>query len=109
MRASLRGRGGELSDAETVPFDFEGERLAGRRGESLAAALTAAGIRALRATRHDEPRGLFCGMGVCQECLVEVDGVSNQRACMTKLERPVSIRRQRSLARASAAAADARD
>jgi NADPH-dependent 2,4-dienoyl-CoA reductase/sulfur reductase-like enzyme len=101
MTTSLRGRGGELSDAETVPFEFEGERLAGRRGESIAAALTAAGIRALRFTRHDEPRGLFCGMGVCQECLVEIDGVSNQRACMTKLERPVSIRRQRHLARAS--------
>jgi NADPH-dependent 2,4-dienoyl-CoA reductase/sulfur reductase-like enzyme len=108
MRASLRGRGGELSDAEAVPFDFEGERLAGRRGESLAAALTAAGIRALRATRHDEPRGLFCGMGVCQECLVEVDGVSNQRACMTKLERHVSVRRQSHRARATAVA-DARE
>src|SRR5262249_46664017 len=46
-------------------------------------------------------RGLFCGMGVCQECLVEIDGVSNQRACMTKLDRPLSIRRQTHLAKAS--------
>jgi NADPH-dependent 2,4-dienoyl-CoA reductase/sulfur reductase-like enzyme len=109
MSANLRGRGGELSEAETVLFEFEGQRLSGRRAESLGAALTAAGIREFRVTRQNEPRGLFCGMGVCQECLVEIDGVSNQRACMTKLERPVSIRRQRSLARASAAAADARD
>jgi len=43
-------------------------------------------------------------MGVCQECLVEIDGVSNQRACMTKLERPVSIHRQGHLAKASVAA-----
>ena len=108
MSESLRGRGGELFDADAIAFEFEGERLSGRRGESLAAALTAAGVRTLRLTRGDEPRGLFCGMGVCQECLVEIDGVSNQRACMTKLERPVSIRRQRHLARASVAD-DARD
>ena len=54
-------------------------------GQSLAAALTAAGITALRQTRRDGPgRGLFCGMGVCQDCLVVVDGEPNQRACMTK-------------------------
>lgn len=103
MSANLRGKGGEVSETDTVSFEFEGERLSGRRGESLAAALTAAGIRALRVTRGGEPRGLFCGMGVCQECLVEIDGISNQRACMTKLERSVSIRRQRHLARASVA------
>ncbi|HKX09885.1 MAG TPA: (2Fe-2S)-binding protein, partial [Stellaceae bacterium] len=103
MSESLRGRGGELSDSDAIAFEFEGERLSGRRGESLAAALTAAGIRTLRLTHGDEPRGLFCGMGVCQECLVEIDGVSNQRACMTKLERPVSIRRQQHLASASVA------
>lgn len=104
MTVNLRGRGGELSDAETVAFQFEGEHLVGRRGESLAAALTAAGIRALRATRQGELRGIFCGMGVCQECLVEIDGLSNQRACMTKLERPVSVRRQSHLAHANAVA-----
>lgn len=103
MRTSLRARGGELHEHETIPFDFEGERLSGRCGESVAAALIAAGIRTLRLTRRDEPRGLFCGMGVCQECLVEIDGVSNQRACMTKLERPLSIRRQGHLAKASVA------
>lgn len=54
-------------------------------GQSLAAALTAAGITALRQTRCDSPgRGLFCGMGVCQDCLVVVDGEPNQRACMTQ-------------------------
>ncbi len=99
MSTSLRARGGELSDTETVPFEFEGERLLGRRGEIVAAALMAAGIRALRTTRNGAPRGIFCGMGVCQECLVEIDGVANQRACMTKLERPVAIRRQRHLVR----------
>ncbi|MGH6887192.1 MAG: (2Fe-2S)-binding protein, partial [Geminicoccales bacterium] len=66
-----------------VELTFEGHRLDGFEGESLAAALTAAGIKGLRRTRHDDRRGLFCGMGVCQECLVVVDGRGAQRACMT--------------------------
>jgi NADPH-dependent 2,4-dienoyl-CoA reductase/sulfur reductase-like enzyme len=102
MRDSNRGRGGELAQTESIEFEFEGERLTGRRGESLAAALTAAGIRALRVTCDEESRGMFCGMGVCQECLVEVDGVANHRACMTQLEQPVSVRRQRHFAKAVA-------
>src|SRR5271168_4524069 len=79
---------------EGVTFEFEGRPIRGRRGESLAAALTAAGERELRRTRTGPPRGLFCGMGVCQECLVEIDGLSGQRACMTKLDRPMQVRRQ---------------
>src|SRR4249919_1505485 len=80
--ASLRGHGGELvQDGERVAIDFEGRVIEGRRGETLAAALTAAGIRELRLTQSEQPRGIFCGMGVCQECLVEIDGLANQRAC----------------------------
>lgn len=54
-------------------------------GETVAAALTASGITALRRTRNGEARGVFCGMGVCFECLVTVDGRSGQRACMTRV------------------------
>ncbi|HEX4569673.1 MAG TPA: 2Fe-2S iron-sulfur cluster-binding protein, partial [Dongiaceae bacterium] len=107
----LRGKGGELTaEAARIAIDFEGRALAGRRGETLAAALSAAGIRELRLTRTGQPRGIFCGMGVCQECLVEIDGRANQRACMTKLEQSVSVRRQRHLAAADAeTSAGARD
>ena len=80
--------GSWLQDGERVAIDFEGRIVEGRRGETLAAALTAAGIRDLRLTQSEQPRGIFCGMGVCQECLVEIDGRANQRACMTKLARP---------------------
>jgi len=79
---------------ETVSFTFEGRPLEGRYGESLAAALIAAGIRGFRRTRSGAERGIFCGMGVCQDCLVEVDGQANQRACMTKLDRPMAVRRE---------------
>ena len=80
--------------SETVRFTFEGKPLEGRHGESLAAALVSAGIVAFRETRGGEMRGMFCGMGVCQDCLIEVDGKPNQRACMTKLERPMTVRRE---------------
>jgi thioredoxin reductase len=77
---------------DTVLISFDGRPVEARVGESLAAALTAAGIRTLRTTRSDAERGIFCGMGVCQDCLVEVDGRPNQRACMTKVERGMTVR-----------------
>ena len=80
--------------ADIITIEFEGQPLAARAGESLAAALTAHGIRGLRRTRDGSERGLFCGMGVCQECLVEVDGRPNRRACMTRVDRPLVVRRQ---------------
>jgi NADPH-dependent 2,4-dienoyl-CoA reductase/sulfur reductase-like enzyme len=80
--------------SETVPIDFEGRKIAARAGESLAAALTANGVLALRTTRCGADRGIFCGMGVCQDCLVEVDGRPAQRACMTVIDRPLKVRRE---------------
>ena len=64
-------------------------------GESVAAALLAAGILHLRSSpRQGEPRGMFCAMGVCQECLVEVDGRAVP-ACMTPVREGMSIRLRR--------------
>ena len=52
-------------------------------GESVHAALLAAGIRVFRKTpKRGHARGIFCGMGVCYDCLVKIDGRPNQRACM---------------------------
>lgn len=91
MRAVAREIGAGDS---AVTITFEGTSLQARLGESVAAALTAHGIRDFRAGQHGNPRGLFCGMGVCQECLVEIGGRPNRRACMTKISGPVAIRRQ---------------
>ncbi len=56
-------------------------------GESIAAALLAAGQRAFRQTLGgNSPRGLFCGMGICYDCMVTVDGVPNVRSCMTTVQ-----------------------
>ncbi|WP_237214128.1 (2Fe-2S)-binding protein, partial [Falsiroseomonas oryziterrae] len=65
-----------------------------RPGQTVAAALTEAGIRGFRATRRGGERGMFCGMGVCQDCLVEVDGEPNSRACMTKARPGMELRQQ---------------
>jgi thioredoxin reductase len=77
--------------SEHITLWFNGQPIAARAGESVAAALTAAGLRTLRTTRSGQPRGLFCGMGVCQECLVEIDGRPNQRACMVRIDRPMQV------------------
>jgi len=58
-----------------VRFRFDGREIEGFAGESVAAALLAQGIRALRNAPLDGgPRGLFCAMGICQECVVLVNG-----------------------------------
>jgi D-hydroxyproline dehydrogenase subunit gamma len=56
-------------------------------GETVLAALIAAGLRTLRMSHvHREGRGPLCGMGVCYECLVSINGRANRRACMTEVE-----------------------
>ena len=62
---------------------FEGRKIPFEPGQSVAAALIAAGIRSWRTTRREgAPRGLFCGIGACYDCLVTIDGVPDQRACL---------------------------
>jgi predicted molibdopterin-dependent oxidoreductase YjgC len=69
---------------QRVRFAFDGEELEATPGQTVAAALLAAGRRVWRYTsRHGEPRGLFCGMGICFDCLVQIDGRPNVRACRT--------------------------
>ena len=77
-----------------VRFTYDGAPVTARSGQSLAAALTEAGHRAFRDTVAGAPRGVFCGMGVCQDCLVTVDGVPNRRACMTKAAEGMAVARQ---------------
>lgn len=64
---------------------FDGDRLPVRPGDSIAAVLVGAGIVSWRTTRvNGRPRGLFCGIGACFDCLVTVNGTSSVRACVTE-------------------------
>ena len=68
-----------------ISIQFDGRPIPALEGETIAAALSAAGIVAFRRTLSGAPRGLHCGMGACFDCVVSVDGRIGQRACMTKV------------------------
>ena len=73
---------GQRSTTDEVTLIVDGESLRAYRGETVAAALMAAERRTFRASRRfGTPRSMFCGIGVCFDCLVEIDGRSGRRAC----------------------------
>ncbi len=82
MPQTLRIAGAARGPA--IRFTFDGVELPGHAGESLAAALMAQGMRTLRECVDGSPRGAFCLMGLCQDCLVRVNGVPVE-ACRTTL------------------------
>jgi predicted molibdopterin-dependent oxidoreductase YjgC len=64
-------------------LSFDGAALPFRPGQTVGAALVASGALSWRTTRSaGAPRGLFCGIGICFDCLVTIDGHPNQRACL---------------------------
>jgi predicted molibdopterin-dependent oxidoreductase YjgC len=70
--------------SRTVRFYFNAREFEAYEGETVAAALLATGQCVLRKTaRRNQPRGLFCGMGVCFDCLVCIDGQPGRQACLT--------------------------
>ncbi|CAH2598613.1 (2Fe-2S)-binding protein [Rhodovastum atsumiense] len=79
----------------TLRFTFEGQSIAARPGETVAAALLAAGIGVFRETPvSGAPRAPHCMMGVCFDCLVEIDGVANRQSCQTPVAEGMQVRRQ---------------
>ena len=67
-----------------VTFTFAGRTIRARSGQSIGAALWTAGIRRFRDTRRlGRPRGIYCGIGQCFDCLVRVNGGPPVRACVT--------------------------
>lgn len=73
-------------------IDFDEHRVPCHAGDTIAAALTASGHYVLGAA-GSEKRGVFCGMGVCQACAVEVDGRGVRRACMERVTPGMRVRR----------------
>lgn len=77
-----------------VKLSFEGEVITAYAGETVAAALLAAGHMSGRQTPVSGAlRGPFCMMGACFDCLVEINGAPNCQACMTPVSKGMSVRR----------------
>ena len=81
------------------PFEIEvdGEKIAAYEGETIGAALLAAGRRTLRFTNKlEQPRGLYCGIGLCQECRMTVNGIPNTQVCQTRATPGCRVETQKS-------------
>ena len=83
-----------LERGAAVSLTLDGRAVTAYEGETVAAVLLAEGHLATRLTTGGSPRGVFCGMGVCFDCLVVVDGVPNTRACVTWVSEGMAVSRQ---------------
>jgi sarcosine oxidase subunit alpha len=87
---------GEVERGGEVGLRVDGQQVQAHLGETVAGALMAASVRTFRVTfRRKLPRGLYCGMGVCYDCLVVVNGRPNTRACMTYVADGMEIELQK--------------
>lgn len=78
---------------EKVTLSVNGKEIHAYKGETILAALMAAGYKTLKKSPlKQNPRGALCGMGVCFECIVTVNGIHNVRSCMTEVEDNMEIR-----------------
>jgi len=77
---------------EKVTITVNGKEISAYKGETLLAALLAAGFKGIkRSPLKKEPRGALCGMGVCFECMVTVNDTPNIRSCMTEVEHNMKV------------------
>lgn len=83
---------GGISRGRKVELVVDGVVLPAFEGESVAAALLAAGRRGLRVTpRHGDRRGMYCGIGLCFECVMVVDGEPSVRTCLTPVRQGLVV------------------
>ena len=95
QRPAEEGRVKNGPRGRAVRISFDGQSLCAYEGETVAAALLAAGRRVWRYSGGlGEPRGLFCGMGVCFDCVVQIDGRPNVLACQTPVRDGMHVQTQ---------------
>ena len=86
---------GPLPDVPMVKIIVDGEPMEAREGEMIAAALIATGKKYFRKTiKTHEPRGIYCGIGRCTDCVMTVNGIPNVRTCITPVEDGMVIETQ---------------
>jgi len=82
----------EVQRGKLVKITVDGKPIEAYEGETVAAVLLSAGISTFRLSpKNKEPRSIYCGMGICFECLVTVDGLHAQRACMTPVANGMQV------------------
>lgn len=82
-------------NSKEVNFSYNGKDMVGKKGEPIMVALLASGIRILRYThKNHSPRGVFCAIGRCTDCVMIVDGKPNIRTCVTPLEEGMTVKTQ---------------
>lgn len=85
----------EIEHKAFFPITVDGVELMAREGETIAATLIAHGIRAFRRTeKFREPRGIFCGIGQCTDCIMTVNGKANVKTCVTRVEPGMVVQTQ---------------
>lgn len=95
MRVEEHAILGKLQPGRRVQIEVDGRTLEAIEGEPIAAALLANGINTFRKTpKTDEPRGLFCAIGKCTDCVMTVNGEPNVRTCVTPVEEGMKVQSQ---------------
>ena len=80
----------------SIKIEFDGKIIEAVEGDTVAGAIMAAGISDFRdAPVSGAPRGPYCMMGICFECLVEVDGIGHQQACLLSVKNGMTIKREK--------------
>ncbi len=83
----------DLTDRKKISIFFDGEKIEAFEGETIAAALFAAGIKVFRTTPvFHEPRGVYCNRGRCTDCIMKVNGKPNVRTCVTIVKEGMIIK-----------------
>jgi predicted molibdopterin-dependent oxidoreductase YjgC len=89
---------GKAPERRSVTIVVDGKPITALEGEPIAAALAASGKRVFRHTKkRGEPRGYFCGLGRCSDCLMTVNGVPQVRTCITLVEDGMCVDTQEGL------------
>jgi predicted molibdopterin-dependent oxidoreductase YjgC len=83
------------ADPATVTILIEGDPVEVAAGDTVAAAVLGAGLASVRTTPvSGTPRAPYCLMGVCFDCLMEIDGIPNRQSCMVRVQEGMQVRRQ---------------
>ncbi len=86
---------GEPHKGRLITFTFDGKPIEGYEGEPIATALKAAGVMIHRYTAKKHlPRGIFCAIGRCTDCVMVVNGKPNIRTCVTPLKEGMNVQTQ---------------